>query len=58
MRYQITNVQIVLPDRVIPEGVCCFTDRGEIAVGKRADLVICDHKMNVSTVILQGEVVD
>ena len=34
-----------------------FTDRGEIAVGKRADLVICDHKMNVSTVILQGEVV-
>ena len=26
MRYQITNVQIVLPDRVIPEGVCCFTD--------------------------------
>ena len=34
-----------------------FTDRGEIAVGKRADLVICDHKMNVSTVILQGQVV-
>ena len=34
MRYQIINVQIVLPDRVI-----------------------CDHKMNVSTVILQGQVV-
>ena len=33
MRYQIINVQIVLPDRVI-----------------------CDHKMNVSTVILAGEV--
>jgi len=33
-----------------------FTDRGEIAVGKRADLVITDHKMNVSTVILEGKV--
>ncbi len=31
-----------------------FTDRGEIAVGKRADLVITDHKMNISTVILDG----
>ena len=29
-------------------------DRGEIAVGKRADLVITDHKMNISTVILGG----
>ena len=35
-----------------------FADRGEIAVGKRADLVICDHKMNVSTVILNGCVVN
>ena len=33
-----------------------FADRGEIAVGKRADLVITDHKMNVSTVILKGKV--
>jgi len=33
-----------------------FADRGEIAVGKRADLVITDHKMNVSTVILGGKV--
>ena len=31
-----------------------LTDRGEIAVGKRADLVITDHKMNISTVILNG----
>ena len=34
-----------------------FDDRGEIAVGKRADLIITDHKMNVSTVILAGQVV-
>ncbi len=33
-----------------------LTDRGEIAVGKRADLVITDHKMNISTVILNGSV--
>ncbi len=33
-----------------------LTDRGEIAVGKRADLIITDHKMNVSTVILNGNV--
>ena len=34
-----------------------FDDRGEIAVGKRADLIITDPKMNVSTVILAGQVV-
>ena len=33
-----------------------FTDRGEIAVGKRADLIITDHHMNVKTVIFEGEV--
>ena len=33
-----------------------MTDRGEIAVGKRADLIITDHKMNVSTVIIEGVV--
>ena len=32
-----------------------MTDRGEIAIGKRADLVITDHKMNIQTVILKGE---
>ncbi len=32
-----------------------FTDRGEIAVGKRADLVVVDHKMNVKKVFLKGE---
>ena len=32
-----------------------FTDRGEIAVGKRADLVITDHKMNVKKVMIKGE---
>ena len=34
-----------------------FYDRGEIAVGKRADLVFVDYKMKVSRVILKGEVV-
>lgn len=33
-----------------------FYDRGEIAVGKRADLVIVDHWMKVDKVILQGKV--
>ena len=32
-------------------------DRGEIAVGKRADLVIVDHNMKVDSVIMNGEVV-
>lgn len=32
-----------------------FYDRGEIAVGKRADLVMVDYKMNVQKVILKGE---
>ena len=33
-----------------------FCDRGEIAVGKRADLVIVDHWMKVNKVIFKGEV--
>ncbi len=32
-----------------------FYDRGEIAKGKRADLVIVDHKMKVHGVIFEGE---
>ena len=32
-----------------------FTDRGRIAKGLRADLVICDHQMNIKSVILKGE---
>ena len=31
-----------------------FYDRGEIAAGKRADLVITDHKMNIKEVLLKG----
>jgi len=34
-----------------------MTDRGEIAVGKRADLIVVDHKMNVQKVLLKGEIV-
>ncbi len=33
-------------------------DRGEIAKGKRADLVIVDHNMKVSSVMIGGEWVD
>ena len=32
-----------------------FTDRGELRKGLRADLVICDHRMNIKSVILKGE---
>lgn len=39
-----------------PAKVVGLTDRGEIRKGLRADLVIADHKMNVSTVILAGKV--
>lgn len=33
-----------------------FYDRGEIAVGKRADLVMVDYNINVKKVIMKGEV--
>ena len=33
-----------------------FCDRGEIAVGKRADLVITDYNMEIKTVIVEGEI--
>ena len=33
-----------------------FKDRGQIAKGLRADLIICDNWMNVKKVILQGKV--
>ena len=38
-----------------PSRAVGFYDRGEIAVGKRADLVICDHWMKVNKVIFKGE---
>lgn len=31
-----------------------FADRGEIAVGKRADLVLTDHRMNIQKVMIEG----
>ena len=34
-----------------------FTDRGEIRCGTVADLVICDHQVNINKVILKGEIV-
>ena len=39
-----------------PANAVGFTDRGRIAKGLRADLVICDHQMNIKSVILKGEV--
>ena len=39
-----------------PARLLGMTDRGEIAVGKRADLIFTDHKMNVKKVILGGEI--
>ncbi len=39
-----------------PAKVVGLTDRGQIRVGLRADLIITDHNMNIQTVIFQGEV--
>ncbi len=39
-----------------PSRAVGMLDRGEIAVGKRADLVIVDYNMNVRKVLLKGEV--
>lgn len=38
-----------------PSRAVGFYDRGEIAKGHRADLVITDHQMNIQSVILKGE---
>ena len=38
-----------------PANAVGLTDRGEIRKGLRADLVICDHRMNIKSVILKGE---
>ncbi|MCR4621149.1 MAG: amidohydrolase family protein [Clostridiales bacterium] len=32
-----------------------FSDRGEIAVGKRADLILTDHLVNVKKIFVKGE---
>ena len=40
-----------------PSRAIGFLDRGEIAVGKRADLVVVDYKMNVQQVFLKGKTV-
>ena len=40
-----------------PAKVVGLTDRGEIREGLKADLIITDHKMNISTVIKNGKVV-
>ena len=39
-----------------PSKAVGLNDRGLIAKGYRADLVICDHQMNIKSVILKGEV--
>ena len=40
-----------------PSNAVGFYDRGLIAKGRRADLIIVDHRMNVHTVILGGQTV-
>ena len=39
-----------------PSRAVGFVDRGEIAVGKRADLVLVDYNMNVKKVIILIEI--
>ena len=41
-----------------PAKVVGLTDRGEICVGKRADLIFTDIKMNIKKVILGGTVIE
>jgi N-acetylglucosamine-6-phosphate deacetylase len=40
-----------------PARVMSFTDRGEIAVGKRADLLIVNENLNIKQVIYGGETI-
>lgn len=40
-----------------PSRAVGLLDRGEIAKGLNADLVICDHHMNVKNVILKGDLI-
>ena len=40
-----------------PSNAVGLTERGRIAKGLRADLVICDYQMNIKSVILKGEIV-
>ena len=40
-----------------PATVMGFDDRGEIAIGKRADLIILDNQYNIKSVIYNGEIV-
>ena len=40
-----------------PSRAVGLLDRGEIAVGLRADLVICDYQMHIKNVILKGEAI-
>lgn len=40
-----------------PSRAVGFYDRGEIAEGKRADLVVTDHKMSIKKVFIEGETV-
>ncbi len=40
-----------------PSRAVGFLDRGEIAIGKRADLVFVDHTMQVKKVLVEGETV-
>lgn len=41
----------------VPAKVMGLTDRGEIVVGKRADLVLLDEKLEIRKVIYKGEIV-
>lgn len=40
-----------------PAKVMGLTDRGEIAVGKRADLIVLDKNLNIEKVMLKGETI-
>ena len=41
----------------IPSGIMGFEDRGEIADGKKADLIIMDRDLNIQMVFLNGKAI-
>ena len=48
-------VDVFLYGSTNPAKAVGLTDRGRIAVGKRADLILVDHQMNVKQVLLGGK---